>query len=130
MESPQTTHVYCGECPSCRMWDAFCVSANKGWLEDDGETIRVIPLEQIYKTVFGTSEIAALPDGDAAPTTPETDLDSAQKRVSDIMGDFDKGLIRKPDAIRVRDRAARAVKDMDGYKGFGKRYGEEGYGEN
>lgn len=102
-----------------------------GWIKiDDDGAIRIVRTDQLFKLDPATGEITALPDGDVAPTTPETDLDSAQKRVSEIMGDFDKGLIRKPDAIRVRDRAARAVKDMDGYKGFGKRYGEEGYGEN
>lgn len=38
----------------------------------------------------------------------------AAKRVGELIADFDKGLISKPDAIRVRDRAAKAVKDYDG----------------
>lgn len=45
----------------------------------------------------------------------------AAKRVGELIADFDKGLISKPDAIKVRDRAERAVKDHDAYRGFAQR---------
>lgn len=61
--------------------------------------------------------------------TSETDMNGAAGRVNEIIGDFDKGLITRRDAVRVRDRATKAIGDMKGYGGFGKRYGEEGYGE-
>jgi hypothetical protein len=52
---------------------------------------------------------------DTAAPTPQA---IAKQRVHDLIGDFDAGHVTKPDAIRIRDRAARAVRDIDGYEGI------------
>jgi hypothetical protein len=64
------------------------------------------------RLIFQGNRIAAVTENE---TIGEAD---ARQRVTDIIGDFDKGLITKPDAVRIRDRAARAVKDIDAYRGF------------
>jgi hypothetical protein len=58
---------------------------------------------------------------DRAHPSPSDDaaFQGANQRVDTIIEDFNKGLITRPNAERLRDRTDRALRDMDAARGIG-----------